>query len=571
MALLVLAYKTVQLEAAAEKHEVSWRWCLSAGWRALIRPPQPAARAAHAALLATLSIASLAVALVVYRLWLQPIIPEALFNIAWSIGLMLTLAAFAMSYLVYTPEVISFRVKLTLGTLAAVLISVWILSLAQPFELQTAYNAARRTDVLAVQAEVSRAGSSAANRLPPAVTLLAACPVGPDGAASEPRVLFVREADGDLSGLCGTRFLISDTYRQGRLDTLSILYRFVQDGQNYLVGFAYTAYLQAVTQFTLPIALMMLGSTVGIMLFLPLTFYRNLIRPLHALLTGVQQMNQSRLDVIVPVQSNDEIGLLTRSFNAMAADLRASMAKLENQVTEHLKAEQAVREQQEQLRALTLRLAEAEEIERSNLGRELHDQAGQNLTALSLILKLVRTRLAAGAQEPAMLNQLADHLDDAAELVRQTTQRIRYVMDDLQPPALDEFGLAAALRWSAARFTARTNVAVEVHSPEPAPRLPRPIEAALFRIAQEALTNVARHAQATRVDIQVRVDTAGACLIIDDNGLGFDVRQLRLSDAGGRSSWGLRIMAERAAAIGGACRVKSIPGQGTQIIVEVQT
>lgn len=568
-ALLVLAYRTVQLDRPVPDTDQPRR--LQTVWRSLVWPRQPSARATRAMLLSMLAIAALAGSTLIYRLWLQPIVPETLFNIAWSIGLMLILAAFAMSYLVYTPEATSFRVKLSLGTLVAVLISVWFLSLVQPFQLQLAYDAARQAEVLAVQAEVSRADSFAANALPPLVTLLAACPVGPDGAASEPRALFVREAGVDLSGLCSTRFLIGSTYSQGSLDTLNVLYRFVQNGQTYLVGFDYAVYLQAVNPFTLPIALMMLGSTLIVMLFLPLTFYRNLLRPLDALLTGAQQVNQGRLDVVVPVQSNDEIGLLTRSFNAMAADLRTAVTNLEDQVTEHLRAAWAVHEQREQLRALTIRLAEMEEIERNKLGRELHDQVGQNLTALCLILKLVRTQLIGGAQDPALLNQLADHLDDAAELVRQTTQRIRSVMDDLQPPALDEFGLAAALRWLAARFTARTNIAVEVHSPEPAPRLPRQIEVALFRIAQEALTNVARHAQATRVDIQVRVDAAGTCLIIGDNGLGFDIRQTAPLDAGGRFSRGLRLMAERAAAVDGVCRVESVPGQGTQIIVEVQT
>jgi signal transduction histidine kinase len=242
---------------------------------------------------------------------------------------------------------------------------------------------------------------------------------------------------------------------------------------------------------------------------------------------------------------------------------------LENQVAESLRAEKALREQHDQLRALSAQLSEVEEAERGKLGRELHDQAGQNLTALSLTLKLVRTQLASSAQDPALLNLIDERLEDASDLVRETTQRIRNVMEDLQPPALDEFGLAAALRWYAAKFTARTNVLVEVTSPEPAPRRPSQVEIALFHIAQEALTNVARHAQATRVIIQLDLDAEKTRMIIRDNGLGFE-RQPLSTPTNAAPHWGLRIMAERAEAIGGSCLIESLPSQGTKVLVEVK-
>jgi two-component system sensor histidine kinase UhpB len=197
----------------------------------------------------------------------------------------------------------------------------------------------------------------------------------------------------------------------------------------------------------------------------------------------------------------------------------------------------------------------------------LHDQAGQNLTALSLNLKLIRNQITAGALDPVSASQLAERLNDASDLVRETTQRIRNVMEDLQPPALEEFGLAAALSWYATRFTARTGIDVEVFASDPSPRKSPQVEIALFRIAQEALTNVARHAQATRVEIHLDLNDDTVRMVIRDNGLGFDTSQ-----PGGenRAHWGVRIMAERAESIGGTCRVESVPNEGVKVLVEVQ-
>lgn len=562
-ALIALAYQTVRLEGSNRP-----------AWLALILPRESAARAARNILLATLAIAALAASTLAYRLWLEQIIPEAFFNTAWSIGLMLMLAMFAVTYFVNTPDPVSFQAKLLLGTLTAVLTSVWLLSLIYPFQLQIAYDTARQADMQAVQTELARDNFSLpsalnAESIPAAVTFIAACESPAPHSINDPDLFFIRDADFDSSRLCNDDLLVGSLYGKGSLDTLSAIQSFTQGGKVYLIGFAYADYMDIMNQFSLPIALVMLGSALVIMLLLPLVFYQNLVKPLGALLAGLQQMNEGQLDVSVPIRSNDEIGLLINSFNAMAAELRASVTNLENQVAESLKSERSLREQREQLRALSTRLAEVEEAERSKLGRELHDQAGQNLTALSLTLKLVRTQLAASAQDPVLNSQLAERLDEASEIVRQTTQRIRNVMDDLQPPALDEFGLTAALRWYATHFTTRANIAVEVSSPEPAPRRLRQVEIALFRIAQEALTNVARHAQVTRVNIQIDFDGDATRMMIGDNGVGFDVDLLSQPNDDERSHWGLRIMAERAGSIGGVFRVESSPGAGTRIIVEV--
>jgi len=223
---------------------------------------------------------------------------------------------------------------------------------------------------------------------------------------------------------------------------------------------------------------------------------------------------------------------------------------------------EAVTQQREQLRTLTMRLGEAEEAERQRLARELHDQVGQNLTALGINLNIVRSRIPEEAADVAR-----SRIDDSLALVEQTTERIRGVMADLRPPVLDDYGLVAALRWYGAQFALRVGITVTVQGEEQAPRLAAAIENALFRIAQEALTNVAKHAQATQATVAVEIDDGTVRLVVADDGVGFD--RARVGGPGGRRGWGLLTMAERAEAVGGHCRVESRPQQGTRVVVEV--
>jgi signal transduction histidine kinase len=231
-------------------------------------------------------------------------------------------------------------------------------------------------------------------------------------------------------------------------------------------------------------------------------------------------------------------------------------------VTERKRAEEALQQYAQRLRALSARLAEVTEAERQRLARELHDQVGQNLTALGINLNIMRTQ---------MLEQTAagvgSRLDDSLALVEHTAEQIRDLMANLRPPVLDDYGLVAALHWYGGRFARRTHIGIAVHGEEPVPRLAAHVENALFRIAQEALTNVAKHAQATQVWVTVEVDRGTLSLLVADDGIGFDTAHL--AESNGDRGWGLLTMTERAEGVGGRCRVESSPGQGTQVIVEV--
>jgi two-component system sensor histidine kinase UhpB len=218
-------------------------------------------------------------------------------------------------------------------------------------------------------------------------------------------------------------------------------------------------------------------------------------------------------------------------------------------ITELKAAEQA-------LRALSRRLVEAEETERRRIARELHDQVGQNLSALNINLDIVLGSLQDGA--------LRTRLQDSLRLVDGTLQSIETVMSELRPPLLDEYGLGAALAGYAEEYAQRTGVRVSIDKPQESGRALRPEAAvALFRIAQEALNNVAKHAGAKLVRIGLSLEGEEVNLTIADDGSGFDVTQAP------RGRWGMSTMRERAEAAGGRFMVDSVPGKGTTVRVAV--
>ncbi|MGC9357627.1 MAG: GAF domain-containing protein [Anaerolineae bacterium] len=232
-------------------------------------------------------------------------------------------------------------------------------------------------------------------------------------------------------------------------------------------------------------------------------------------------------------------------------------------VTERRQKERALHRYTQRLRALSTQLAEAEEAERKRLARELHDRVGQNLTALGINLNIVQSMIPDHA--PASIRS---RLMDSLALVEETTERIRNVMAELRPPVLDDYGLIATLHWHAEQFSARTGIPVTVEAEDLGFRLPPRMEEALFRIVQEALNNVAKHAEATHAEVRVKLQDGRICLIVLDDGRGFDPEGL--SAPMEERGWGLITMAERAEALGGSFHLESSPGAGTRVIVEVE-
>lgn len=210
-------------------------------------------------------------------------------------------------------------------------------------------------------------------------------------------------------------------------------------------------------------------------------------------------------------------------------------------------------------KAMSRRLVDLQEAERREMSRELHDRVGQTLTALRINLDLVRRRLEAHPDDV-----IRERNDDSLELIDLAFKAVENVMYELRPPLLDEYGLVAPLQWYARNFAKRTGICVEVRGDEPSRWFPE-VELALFRIAQEALTNVARHAKASRVDIEVRQLPEELVLDIHDNGVGLEPRDPSTP----RPGYGLVGMRERAEAVGGTLEVISETGAGTRIVVRV--
>ncbi len=223
-------------------------------------------------------------------------------------------------------------------------------------------------------------------------------------------------------------------------------------------------------------------------------------------------------------------------------------------------AQQALRDTAARLRLLSQRMVEVEENERRHISRELHDRLGATLSALNLSLGIVQTRLSADA-----LAAVGERLTDVQQQLQEAVRDVRDIMGELRPPALDEYGLLAALSTYCAPFSARVGILVEVEGEERMPRLSLAEETALFRIAQEALHNAAKHSGCSAVRISVACIAGEIVLGIIDDGAGYAQPDIR------PGSWGLTTMAERAEAIGARLSIDSAPGAGTRIVVRLRT
>jgi signal transduction histidine kinase len=233
--------------------------------------------------------------------------------------------------------------------------------------------------------------------------------------------------------------------------------------------------------------------------------------------------------------SEDEVNFVWAMANVLATDI------------EQRRAAGELGEKREQLQALSRKLIEAQEAERRAIARELHDDLGQVLTAIKL-------NVMRGQRDPA----------ETMALVDGAIARMRDLAQDLRPPLLDELGLEASLRWYVEREAGRAGLQVRLALAAIGGRPPPTLETTCFRIAQEALTNVIRHAHAQRVEIELRAGDGSLHLQIRDDGKGFDVSAARKRAARGGSQ-GLLGMQERVALAGGELEIDSSSGRGTAV------
>jgi PAS domain S-box-containing protein len=228
-------------------------------------------------------------------------------------------------------------------------------------------------------------------------------------------------------------------------------------------------------------------------------------------------------------------------------------------VTEQRHSETALRQAAQDLHGLTRRLVQAEELERRRIARELHDRVGQSLSALNINLDII------SRESDSLPPTVRQRLEDSAALVDGTLQSIENLMAELRPPLLEEYGLGAALGWYAEDYSRRTGIraALADVSPEATKKLRPEAAVALFRIAQEALNNVVKHARAKTVRIEISTGEDALVLEVRDDGDGFD------ASTAPRGRWGMTTMRERAAAAGGSFELESKPGAGTAVRARV--
>jgi len=247
------------------------------------------------------------------------------------------------------------------------------------------------------------------------------------------------------------------------------------------------------------------------------------------------------------------IGIIS-SLRAFEEETRKRIENLNN-------AQQTERKRLEEQRAeLLRRTVRAQELERQRIAQELHDELGQTLTALGMGLRAI----AGNASRPEKVNSQARQL---RRIVEEGISALQNLVSGLHPPQLDDFGLLPTLRWYVDEVKDRFGLTVTVSRRGDEADLPMDVRTVLYRIVQESLTNVIRHAEIDRANVLIVFDEKEVCIRVEDAGCGFDLndtlRQTR------HPSWGLLGMIERATLIGGECQIESAPGGGTVVEVVV--
>jgi PAS domain S-box-containing protein len=258
-------------------------------------------------------------------------------------------------------------------------------------------------------------------------------------------------------------------------------------------------------------------------------------------------------------RAHEQLAEHSRRLEELVQERTANLARTNEQLRQEIAERQQAEATREELRR---ELLHAQEEERRRIARELHDQMGQNLTALNLGLKALQE----ADPRSSTLKRLVPPLQD---LAAQTARDLHRVALELRPAALDDLGLANALRSLVESWSARCGIAADLEPGQYAARgVPSDIETTLYRIVQEALNNVAKHSGARHVSIILRHTSSHAQVIVEDDGRGFDAEST-LHAAKVRGRLGLVGMRERLVLVGGALEVESAPGRGTTLLVRV--
>lgn len=342
-----------------------------------------------------------------------------------------------------------------------------------------------------------------------------------------------------------------------------------------LLGYSYMAVEKEITEAQHQIFYIALGTITigGVIAYLLATF---ISLPIKKMTDRMEKVSKGDLDTVLDIKRNDEIGNLVYSFNQMAADLgkhrkhlevlvearTAELTKaneqLHQEIRERRRAEEELKQSQEQLRDLASHLQFIREEERTQIAREIHDELGQALTALKMDVHWLGHKL------PKDRQLLFDKLKSMSKLIDLTVQTVRRISSELRPKLLDDLGLSAAIEWQANEFRNRAGIQCDVSSDPEDIILDKVHSTAFFRIFQETLTNIARHAQATMVEVILKEDAEQVEMIVRDNGRG--ITEKEISEA---KALGITGMRERAHSLGGDVKIAGVPNQGTTVEVRI--
>ncbi len=299
-------------------------------------------------------------------------------------------------------------------------------------------------------------------------------------------------------------------------------------------------------------ALALFFATVGILLSLLINSYilQSALRPMDTLQHTVERIDRGDTTVRAPVEEigDPQLHELAQALNTMLERLAAHTKEIEaNRV---------------QVRRLSGQVLSAQEDERKRIARELHDDTSGALARVILNLEMCEDIL------PEDMVEVRGRMRSTRVLAEQTLENIRQMIFDLRPTLLDDLGLAAAVRWYAKNCLEAAGIQVQVEASNQLGRATAAIETGMFRIAQEAINNVIRHANARHVLVQLFRQESKWVLLVQDDGRGFDVKSLPPT-SNGEHHWGLFGVQERVDLLGGTFRVESGVGEGTTLKVEI--
>lgn len=275
-----------------------------------------------------------------------------------------------------------------------------------------------------------------------------------------------------------------------------------------------------------------------------------IVRRVDVLVRATKQLAEGNLNTrLGPPYEQDEFGQLAQSFDSMAESLEQHSTQLGTS--------------REQLRDLAAHLESVREEERTRIAREIHDELGQALTGLKMDLSWMDRRISE-TEEETRKALLSEKLKSSIKLVDTTIQSVRKIATELRPGVLDDLGLTAAIEWQALEFQERTGIRCELELPEEDLLLDQDRSSAIFRIFQELLTNIARHADATCATISLIKRTSRITLEVRDNGRGIEEEEISHA-----KSFGILGMRERALLLGGEFHIAGAPGEGTKVILDI--